>query len=59
MHFQEIKVTGYCDNNNSVTICDKIAFIMCKNINMHFLSTSEREIKKNYKHEQKTVEGTN
>lgn len=35
---------GYYDNKNAVIVYDKIAFIMCKNIHMYFLSTSEREI---------------
>lgn len=46
MYFQDI--TGYYDNKKkSVIVYDKITFIMCKNINMCFLSASEREISQN------------
>lgn len=38
-------------------VYDKIAFIVCKNINLSFPSTSERENSQNCKHEQKTVGG--
>lgn len=34
-------------------VYDKIAFIVCKNINVCFLSTSEREMSQNWNHEQK------
>lgn len=50
---------GYYDNKNDVIVYDKIAFIMCKNINMCFLRTLEREILENCKLEQKTVGGKN